>query len=163
MKLTVALLVCLSALAAEPAWRARVAAENEPGERLTVRGRVLKTRGGAPAAGAQILVYQTDAKGIYSADKGQPRDTSRLRGRFVAGPGGEYEIVTIKPGPYPGGGVPAHIHVNVVESGGAMREVTEFFFDGDPALRGGEQGYVLKPRQEKPGHWVATQDFALGR
>lgn len=161
MKLPALLLLCLSAWAADPEWRARVAGKNEPGDRLTIRGRVWKHPGGAPAAGAQILVYQTDANGIYSREKGHPRDTSRLRGRLVAGPNGEYEIVTVKPGHYPGGTVPAHIHVNLVEPGREPREVSEFFFEGDKALSGSERGPLLKLKLEKPGHWVAAQDFAL--
>jgi protocatechuate 3,4-dioxygenase beta subunit len=147
----------------DPAWRARVASEQEKGERLIVRGRVLRSEGGPPAAGATIMVYQTDAAGIYSKQSGAPIDVARLRGQFTAGNNGEYEIVTIKPGAYPDGGVPLHIHVNLVEPGKKAREVCEFFFHGDPLLRGGEKGYVLQPRKDANGVWIAVQDFALER
>jgi protocatechuate 3,4-dioxygenase beta subunit len=162
------LIQCLSAAAlwgaeTDPAWRARVAAEKEPGERLIIRGRVLRNAGGPPAAGAVITVYQTDAAGIYGTQQGHPRDVARLRGRLTVGPEGQYEIVTIRPGPYPGGGVPAHIHVNLVEPGREPREIFEFLFAGDQYLRGGAQGYVLTLRKDAQGTWIATQDVALQR
>jgi protocatechuate 3,4-dioxygenase beta subunit len=147
----------------DPPWRARLADEKETGERLTIRGRVLRTTGGAPAAGSSIMVYQTDAAGIYSSQSGRPIDVARLRGQFRTGPNGEFEIVTIRPGAYPGGGVPAHIHVNLLEPGKPPREVFEFFFSGDPRLRGTEKGYVLQLRKDHHGNWVAVQDVALDR
>jgi protocatechuate 3,4-dioxygenase beta subunit len=145
----------------DPPWRARITELTEPGERLVIRGRVLRSRGGPPAAGTTILVYQTDATGIYSRGQGSPRETARLRGRFTVGLNGEYEIVTIKPGSYPAGAVPAHIHVNVLEPGKEPREIFEFLFEGDPHLRGGEKGYVLQLRKQADGNWLALQDIAL--
>lgn len=147
----------------DPSWRARVAADSEAGERLVISGRVLRATGGAPASGAAIMVYQTDAKGIYSTKSGRPMDVARLRGRFTAGANGEYEIVTIRPGRYPDGGVPAHIHVNLVEPGQPPREVCEFFFAGDSLLRGNEKGYVLQLHRDAQGTWVAVQDFSLDK
>lgn len=145
----------------EASWRVRVADEKEKGERLIIRGRVLRTNGGPPAPGASILVYQTDASGIYSVKSGRPIDVSRLRGQFTSGKDGEYEIVTIRPGPYPNADVPMHIHVNLLEPGKPPREIFEFFFAGDPRLRGSEKGYVLQPRKDAQGTWIAVQDFAL--
>lgn len=145
----------------QPAWRARVANDREPGERLIIRGKARRP-GGASAAGVKILVYQTDAAGIYSKAEGPPKDTARLKGEFTVGPAGEYEIVTIKPGHYPGQGVPAHIHVNVVDGpGGAMHEIFEFFFAGDKYLKGGEKGIVLKLEKDASGVWRASQDFEI--
>lgn len=156
-------LLAMSAFAeADPAWRARVAPESEPGERLVIRGRVLQAQGGPAAAGTRIFVYQTDAKGIYGPGQGSPASISRLRAEFTVGPNGEYEIVTIRPGHYPGGGVPAHIHLNLVEGGKPTRQVAEFFFAGDKYLRGGEQGFVLQLRRDAQGRWQGSQDFALG-
>lgn len=145
----------------DPPWRARVADEKEKGERLIIRGRVLRSTGGPAAPGASIMVYQTDAAGIYSSKTGRPGDVARLRGQFTAGANGEYEIVTIRPGLYPDGGAPSHIHVNLLEPGKEPREIFEFFFAGDSLLRGNEKGYVLQPRKDTQGIWVAVQDFAL--
>ena len=40
----------------EPPWRARVVDEKEKGERLVIRGRVLRATGGPPAPGTAIMV-----------------------------------------------------------------------------------------------------------
>ena len=48
-----------------------------------------------------------------------------------------------------------------MEPGKEPREICEFFFAGDPLLKGNEKGYVLQPRQDTKGTWVAEQDFAL--
>lgn len=145
----------------DPPWRTRVADGKEPGERLIIRGRVLRSPGGLPAPGAEIMVYQTDSAGIYSRKPGRPRDTARLRGQFKAGPNGEYEIVTIRPGAYPQGGVPAHIHVNLIETGKEPREIFEFLFAGDPYLNDNAKGYVLRLNRDAHGAWLAEQDVAL--
>jgi protocatechuate 3,4-dioxygenase, beta subunit len=155
--------LCICRGEENPAWRARVADEKEPGDRLVIRGRVLRTPGGPAAAGASIMVYQTDAGGIYSTMSGRPIDVARLRGSFRTGPNGEYEIVTIRPGRYPGGGAPAHIHVNVVEDGKPPREIFEFFFAGDPLLPRDAKGYVLHARKDAQGRWTAVQDVALSK
>ena len=71
------------------------------------RGRVLRSHGGPPAAGALIVVYQTDAADIYDSGKsGRPIDVARLRGQFTVGANGEYEIVTIRPAPIQAGARP---------------------------------------------------------
>jgi Dioxygenase len=46
---------------------------------------------------------------------------------------GRYELRTIRPAPYPGGGVPAHIHY-VVEGAGYPEQRFELHFEGDPYL-----------------------------
>lgn len=154
---------CLCRADQGPSWRARITEDTEPGERLVIRGHVLRSRSGGAAAGVTIMVYQTDAAGIYSRNQGHPRNTARLRGQFTTGPNGEYEIVTIRPGAYPGGGVPAHIHVNLMEAGKEPRELFEFLFAGDPSLKGNENAYVLRPRKDASGTWIAEQDIALVR
>lgn len=145
----------------DPAWRTRVTNETEKGDRLIIRGRFLQKAGGPAAPGVTIMVYQTDVNGIYSTKDGRPADISRLRGQLKTGPNGEYEIVTIKPGPYPGGGAPCHIHVNIVEPGQQPREICEFFFAGDPLLSGREKGYILQTRKDAQGTLTAVQDVSL--
>ena len=143
-----------------PKWRTTIAPQSEPGERLIVSGRVLHADG-KPAPGTILRMYQTDAKGIYGEGQGHPRQIARLRGALTAGPNGEYEILTIKPANYPGGGVPAHIHV--LEPGSDTRELPEFVFAGDRYLKGNENAYVLKLDRDSQGAWRARQDITLPR
>ena len=56
-----------------------IAAKQEPGERLTLTGRVLKQDGVTPVAAASVYVYHTDAKGYYTPGVNDNRNP-RLRG-----------------------------------------------------------------------------------
>jgi protocatechuate 3,4-dioxygenase beta subunit len=102
----------------------------EPGAALTVEGRVL-TAGGAPARGVDVYVYQTDARGYYSPD-GRDERNPRLRGWLRTDEDGRYQVRTIRPGPYPNSGPPAHIHYEVSSTSGVQQ--FELVFEGDARL-----------------------------
>lgn len=102
----------------------------EPGEPLIVEGRILTP--GGPAAGARLYVYQTDARGYYSAD-GRDERNPRLQARLTTDEKGGYRFRTIRPGPYPQSGPPAHIHFEVT-AGQGRTERFELVFEGDPRL-----------------------------
>jgi protocatechuate 3,4-dioxygenase beta subunit len=104
---------------------------NEPGEPLLVEGRILKADG-QPAADAAMYVYQTDAKGYYSPG-GMDERNPRLKARFSTDRAGVFRFRTIKPGPYPNSGPPAHIHLEVTPTGGRT-ERYEIVFTGDERL-----------------------------
>jgi protocatechuate 3,4-dioxygenase beta subunit len=90
----------------------------EPGQALTIRGRVAD-RDGRAIKGAQVYVYQTSAKGWYSdraahvAAKEGDRKHARLFGYLVSDESGRFQVRTIQPGGYPDSGLPAHIHVEI--------------------------------------------------
>lgn len=93
----------------------------------------------------------------------------RLKGTMVTGADGQYEYRTIKPGPYPGGGVPAHIHY-VVSAPGHRERLFEIVFEGDPALtdrikedaKTGEGAFSLRPlTRGLDGSWRVVQDVRL--
>ena len=69
---------------------------------------------------------------------------------------GGNEIVTIRPGHYPGGGVPAHIHASV---DGVV--IPEFLFAGDRYLKGGQEGYVMQVRRGSDGVWRGSREIVL--
>jgi protocatechuate 3,4-dioxygenase beta subunit len=56
-----------------------------------------------------------------------------LKGYLQTVAEGRYELRTIKPGPYPGSGPPAHIHYEVTNAKGSV-ERFEMVFEGDPRL-----------------------------
>ncbi len=120
-------------LATEVEWHAKVAADDEPGQRLVVTGQVFSADGKTPLADIELFVYQTDITGHYSADGQQNRQKSRLQATLTTNSEGRYELHTIRPGPYPGGRVPAHIHFVLTPPGGAS-EQQDLFFSDDPAL-----------------------------
>jgi protocatechuate 3,4-dioxygenase beta subunit len=145
-----------------------VAPVGEPGERLVVSGTVFKTDGRTPVPGARVYVYQTDVNGYYRPGANDSKNP-RLKGTMVTGPSGQYEFRTIKPGPYPGGGVPAHIHY-VVNAPGHRERVFEIVFEGDPALtdrikedaKKDDCAFCIRPLARGPdGAWQVVQDIRL--
>ena len=128
--------------------------------------------GKTPASGVILYVYQTDATGRYTPAGGQVHGKrhGRLRGWMKTGADGRYEFRTIRPAPYPGQAIPAHIHPVVKEPDKNEYYLDEFVFDDDPLLtkekrakledRGGSG--VLKVTEEK-GVATGRRDIILGR
>lgn len=120
------------ALMAQPGSHVGVmATEKEPGTRLIVSGRVFDPSGTKPVAGVKVYAYQTDATGIYN--KPDPREP-RLKATVVTDAEGRFELRTIRPGSYPGGGGPAHIHFEVSGAGYDKQWPDEMQFADDPAV-----------------------------
>src|SRR3954452_2671567 len=114
--------------------------DSEPGQRLTIHGRVVG-EGGKPVAGARLHVYQTDASGRYTPGKPMDEPHARLAGWLQTDKDGKFELHTIRPGGYPKAvrlgnrerKIPAHIHIDVEADGYAPRKVQVVFSD-DPRL-----------------------------
>jgi protocatechuate 3,4-dioxygenase beta subunit len=107
--------------------RTVIVAEGEPGESMIVSGVVY--RDGRPAAGIRVEVYQTDNDGYYER-KDKPSDGHRIKGAMITDSAGRYEFRTIKPAPYPGRSIPAHIHY-IITGPGISRQTDEVQFEGD--------------------------------
>jgi protocatechuate 3,4-dioxygenase beta subunit len=147
-----------------------IAANQEPGERLIVAGRVFRPDGVTPLADASLYVYHTDMKGYYSPGANDNRNP-RLRGYMRNDAQGGYEFSTIKPGSYPNSRVPAHIHY-VVTAAGYSERIFEIVFEGDPFLDDRVRqetanewsGFSLRRlEKDKQGVWRYTQDITLRR
>jgi protocatechuate 3,4-dioxygenase beta subunit len=110
--------------------RAALAAANEPGSRMLVKGRVVREDGQTPIANASIYVYQTDASGRYAPGNARDDMNPRLKAYLRSDASGRYEFTTIRPGSYPGTNNPGHIHY-VVSAPGFEQRVTEIVFEGD--------------------------------
>jgi protocatechuate 3,4-dioxygenase, beta subunit len=114
-------------------WKITVTRPDEPGEPLVVSGTVLDSDGVTPLSGIPVYVYHTDAKGYYTHANANDSKNSRLRGWMRTNREGKYEFRTIKPGPYPSGGPPAHIHYEV-SAPGYRERIFEIVFQGDPRI-----------------------------
>lgn len=110
-----------------------VAPRGEPGERLVITGQLFAPDGVAPASGVIVYAYQTDASGHYQNDP-QTR-VARLHGWAKTDAQGHFEFQTIRPGPYPGRDIPAHVHVHVWGGGYPLQWVDELLFAGDPLIQ----------------------------
>jgi protocatechuate 3,4-dioxygenase beta subunit len=106
----------------------RIAPVAEPGTPFIVRGIVVDPAG-KPAPGVELLAYHTDNTGIYAAPGAA--DPWRLKGWAVTDAQGRFEFRTIRPAPYPGGQIAAHVHFLMATSC-CGRQVAEVMFDDDP-------------------------------
>jgi protocatechuate 3,4-dioxygenase beta subunit len=110
-----------------------IAGDNEPGTKLIVTGQVFAPDGVTPAPNVIVYGYQTDAQGLYHDD---PKTRiARLHGWAKTDEHGRFEFRTIRPGPYPGRQVPAHIHFHIYGGGYPLQWTEELMFAGDPSLR----------------------------
>lgn len=109
-----------------------IPSKDEPGDTLIVSGTVYGPDGVTPLKDVSVYVYHTDIKGYYSAETTN-NSNPRLRGWMRTSADGKYEFRTIKPGPYPSGRVPAHIHY-VVTAPGYKEKIFEIVFEDDPFI-----------------------------
>jgi protocatechuate 3,4-dioxygenase, beta subunit len=150
----------------------RLAAPNEPGERLVISGTVFRHDGKTPAPGVVLYLHHTNAEGVYgngSNESEWSRRHGRLRGWLKTGPDGRYTVHTIKPAPYPGRNVAAHIHLTVLEPGRTPYWIDDIVFEGEPWVdreylasrqnRGGRG--VVRLSRHSDGTWVARRDVIL--
>lgn len=145
----------------------RIAPKSEAGEPLVITGRVVRKDGKTPAAGVVLYAYHTNAKGIYPKrgdEKGNDRRHGYLRGWLRTDGQGRYRITTIRPGSYPQGGNPAHIHMTVKDGNGEEYWIDEIHFAGDPYLTPRMSGPgVITLKKDADGTWRGTRDIVLPR
>lgn len=117
---------------AQIASTARIAPPSEPGTPLVIHGRVFKEGGSAPLADAVVFAYHTDRNGLY--DRPGTVHSWRLKGWAKTDAEGRFEFSTMRPGSYPGGRNPAHVHFTIFMADGTRYHAGELQFEGDPAL-----------------------------
>jgi protocatechuate 3,4-dioxygenase, alpha subunit len=116
-----------------------VVAEGTPGA-VTITGRVLDGTG-EPVPDALVETWQADPASRFEHPD-DPRGAAaaaitgfRGFGRCPTGSGGQYRIVTVKPGPLPcpsGGTEAPHLDVSVFARGLLDRVVTRIYFPDEP-------------------------------
>lgn len=144
-------------------------AKDEPGERAILR-LALVTMDRTPLRNALIYLYHTSSKGWYSdsaahfrANSGDQRH-ARLFGYVRTNQQGRADIQTIRPGGYPDGDLPSHVHIEVADPGATL--VSEVVFSDDPRLtpaakaRSLQQGFVVgNPSKGADGVWQIDAMF----
>lgn len=153
-------------------WKAKLAPDDEPGERMIISGTIYKKDGKTPAPDVILYVYQTDNTGRYTPAPKQvhAKRHGHLRGWVRTDAQGRYEFSTIRPASYPNSRNPQHIHPIIKEPGLSLYWIDEFLFDDDPVLteqekarqakRGGSG--IIKLNKNSGGVWIGKRNIILG-
>jgi protocatechuate 3,4-dioxygenase beta subunit len=115
-------------------WKTTLVSDKELGDPLIISGTIYGVDGKTPAESAVLWVYQTDATGKYSPSPDGNHRYTKIHGQMKTGPDGRYEFRTIKPMPYPGNTVPAHIHASLSAPGFQEYWIDNYLFEGDPFI-----------------------------
>ncbi|WP_299440880.1 intradiol ring-cleavage dioxygenase [uncultured Aquimarina sp.] len=115
--------------------------------KLKLIGTVFKKDGKTPAENVILYIYQTNREGIYPKkgdEKGWAKRHGYIRGWIKTNKKGKYTFYTFRPGAYPNGAEPEHIHVTVKELNTNEYYIDEFVFNDDPLLKKTERENLEK-------------------
>jgi protocatechuate 3,4-dioxygenase beta subunit len=146
---------------------------NEKGPKLVISGTVYKQDGITPAAGVILYVYHTDQTGHYFNkynEEGYAAHHGYIKGWIKTNDKGQYKFYTLKPAPYPGTTIPAHIHPVIKEPGKNEYWIDEYLFEGDPFLtkeernkQKGRGGNGILQLKVKNGMLYGERNIILGK
>ena len=85
-----------------------------------------------------VFAYHTDRTGLYDA-RSMPPHSWRLRGWTKTETNGRFEFDTIRPAPYPGRGIAAHVHLSIEGPGVPRRFTTDVLFSDDELVTAAER------------------------
>ena len=108
----------------------RLADANEPGQRLTLFGRVVDTENNEPIPDALVYLYHADANGEYLPTDPNDESTAKLSGEIITDDKGQFQVETIVPREYdqPGN---KHIHLHYVRAEGYTETGGVILFEYD--------------------------------
>ncbi len=134
--------------------------KTEPGEPLTVYGKILDKQTKQPIENASLFLYQTDSTGIYSTS-GIDRD-ARIKGTLYSNTSGCFKIQTILPGDYPENKNSRHLHY-IINAKGYKEVTSALFFKGFTTHNLSEQGplIILDIKKGNTGAWIGMTNFYL--
>lgn len=102
-----------------------LAGEDEPGRRLMILGRLVRSESGEALADRYIEFYQADAEGSYDETDPGVEATARIQGSVTTDAEGRFTLSTVMPGDYGSTKLNRHIHISVP---GADPEAYDFYF-----------------------------------
>lgn len=128
-------------------YRDNLASPGAPGEKISIRGRILDADG-TGVNDALLEIWQADSQGKFHEAKEAAEKSGAAGfwgfGRIATNPEGAFHFTTIKPGrvPGPGGASQApHIVVTIFMRGLLKQLITRIYFPGEPA---NEEDAVLR-------------------
>ena len=102
-----------------------LAGADEPGRRLMILGRLVRSESGEPLAHRFIEFYQADSEGSYDETDPGVEATARTQGSVTTDDDGLFTMSTVMPGDYGSTKLNRHIHISVP---GADPEAYDFYF-----------------------------------
>ncbi len=133
---------------AELSWQDTSPGWNQRGQRIKLTGTIYQPDGRTPASGIVLYYYHTNTEGRYIHNPAVPRSMppnelgqthGSIRGWVKTAADGRYEILTVRPGPYPTRDAPDHVHATIKEPGLDAYYIDDFVFDDDPLLTAKER------------------------
>ncbi len=123
--------------------------------KIKIIGTVFNSDGKTPAADVILYVYQTNQKGIYEPSE-NPVGWEKRHGKFRAwmktDTDGKFSFYTFRPGAYPDGREPEHIHLYIKEPDKVVYYVDSYQFTDDHMLTEKEKNGL----QNRAGSGVVT-------
>jgi protocatechuate 3,4-dioxygenase beta subunit len=116
---------------------------------------------------AAVVAYNADSSGLYVPANSATR-IPRIRGVCVTNALGQFAFSTVRPGPYPSGDEPAHIHLVVTAPAHRPRFVT-YWFAGDPLITAAKREkaardpeiVIVSLARQGANDWTFTHDIKL--
>lgn len=137
--------------------RSRIAPADEPGTALLIHGRIFRSDGRTSAPGMTVFAYHTDRTGLYD-DRSKGPHSWRLRGWAKSDAEGRFGFDTIRPAPYPGRGIAAHVHLSIEGPGVPRRWTADVLFSDDPLVTAAERAASSKAGAFGSVRTVRVQD-----
>ncbi|HUK03570.1 MAG TPA: protocatechuate 3,4-dioxygenase subunit alpha [Burkholderiales bacterium] len=115
-----------------------------PGQRVTIRGRVLDGDG-KPVNDALVEIWQADSRGKFGGKR------FRGFGRSATDDSGAFRFSTIKPGrvPAPGGGLQAPHILAVIFMRGQLKQLVSRIYFPDEAANAKDAALALVPKERR--------------
>jgi protocatechuate 3,4-dioxygenase, beta subunit len=129
--------------------------------KLKIYGRVFQKDARTPAPGVIVYIYHTNREGTYEVrgdEKGWAKRHGIFRGWVVTDADGRYSFYTFRPGAYPDGTEPEHIHITVKEPTTNEYYLDDFVFTDDPLLT----STIRKRFSERGGSGIVTPTMTGG-
>lgn len=136
--------------------KSRIAAKNEPGTPLIIKGKIFNPDG-TPAVNVIVHSYHRDNKGYDFVKNDKVLTTWRIQGWAKTDVNGNFEFKTIRPAPDYLGRDGAHIHFTLISEKYGKQWAPTVFFDDDPRLtekqqndskKAGKFGWISKVKEK---------------
>ncbi|MGQ0829820.1 MAG: dioxygenase family protein [Bacteroidota bacterium] len=143
--------------------------------KLIISGTIFRSDGKTPYPDVIMYTYHTDEKGYYSKkgnETGFQKWHGHLHGWCKTDENGHYEIHSVRPAPYPGNTMPAHIHAALKEPNKDQPYyINDFVFKDDTFVTEKYVSSLINPggtgivdiEKSGDGNWTGKRDIVVAK